>query len=129
MMNITVNIESPQIADAIQALAAAIGGNKPAMAISAGVTGGQAQSRQQPAADENIPDKAETIETQEDAGSNEKTPVPSIVEIREKAQQIGKTAESKHAIKALLDKYGSKSISNLPEEHRAAFLADLLGAI
>lgn len=51
--------------------------------------------------------------------------IPSIVELRAKAQEKGKTPEGKKAIKALLEEFGSKSISDVPEEQRAAFLAAL----
>lgn len=50
---------------------------------------------------------------------------PNVVDIRKVAQQKGKTPEVKKAIKALLDEFGSKSISDVPEEKRAAFLARL----
>ncbi|TVZ81260.1 hypothetical protein FB379_11759 [Aeribacillus composti] len=52
-------------------------------------------------------------------------PVPSIVELRAKAQEKGKTPEGKQAIKALLQKYGCKSISTVPEEKRAEFMAEV----
>lgn len=51
--------------------------------------------------------------------------VPDIVELRAKAQEKGKTPEGKKAIKALLEKYGCQSISSIPEEKRASFLAEL----
>lgn len=51
--------------------------------------------------------------------------IPSIVELRARAQEIGKTAEGKKAIKALLDEFGSKSLSDIPEEKRADFMAGL----
>ena len=51
--------------------------------------------------------------------------IPDIVELRAKAQEKGKTPEGKKAIKDLLEKYGCQSISTVPEEKRAAFLAEL----
>lgn len=51
--------------------------------------------------------------------------IPDIVELRAKAQEKGKTPEGKKAIKALLEKYGCRSISTVPEEKRAEFLAEL----
>lgn len=54
-------------------------------------------------------------------------PVPDIVELRAKAQQIGKTVGAKQAIKALLTQYGCKSISDVPAAKRSAFLQDLDG--
>lgn len=58
-----------------------------------------------------------------------KTPeeIPTVVDLRAIAQEKGKTPEGKKAIKALLDEYESKSISNVPEEKRAAFFAALEG--
>lgn len=55
----------------------------------------------------------------------EESPAPTIVELRAKAQEVGITPEVKKAIKTLLDEFKSKSISDVPEEKRAAFLARL----
>lgn len=63
------------------------------------------------------PGKAENANTTEE--------IPTVVELRAKAQEKGKNPEGKKAIKALLDKIGSKSISDIPEEKRAAFLCEL----
>lgn len=51
--------------------------------------------------------------------------VPTVVELRAKAQEKGKTPEGRKAIKALLEEFSSKSISDIPEEKRSAFLARL----
>lgn len=59
----------------------------------------------------------------EDAGSTD--PVPTVVELRAKAQEVGTTPEAKKAIKALLDEFGSKSISDVSEGKRAEFLKRL----
>jgi len=53
--------------------------------------------------------------------------LPTVVELRAKAQEKGTTPEGKTAIKALLDEFGSKSISDVPEEKRIAFLQKLEG--
>jgi hypothetical protein len=50
---------------------------------------------------------------------------PTVVELRAKAQEVGTSSEAKKAIKALLDKFEAKSISSIPEEKRADFLAEL----
>jgi hypothetical protein len=50
---------------------------------------------------------------------------PSVVELRAKAQEKASSPEGKKAIKALLDKFGSKSISDVPEDKRAAFYREL----
>ncbi len=51
--------------------------------------------------------------------------IPSVVELRAKAQEVGKDPAKKPKIKALLNKYGSPNISEVPEEKRAAFMAEL----
>lgn len=51
--------------------------------------------------------------------------IPTVVELRAAAQEKGKTPEGKKAIKALLNEFESKSISDVPEEKRAAFLHKL----
>lgn len=51
--------------------------------------------------------------------------IPDIVELRARAQEIGKTPEGKKAIKALLDKFESKSLSDIPEERRSEFMDEL----
>lgn len=50
---------------------------------------------------------------------------PSVVELRAAAQEKGKTMEGKKAIKDLLNSFESKSISDIPEAKRAAFMAAL----
>ncbi len=51
--------------------------------------------------------------------------IPTVVELRAKAQEKGGTPEGKKAIKALLDAFGSKSISDVPEDRRTEFLQKL----
>lgn len=51
-------------------------------------------------------------------------PVIPVEELRAKAQEKGKTA-GKEAVKALLGRYESKSLSSIPEADRAAFMAEL----
>lgn len=58
-------------------------------------------------------------------GDAESAEVPSVVDLRAKAQEVGKTAEGKKAVKALLNKFESPNISELPEDKRAAFMAEL----
>lgn len=68
------------------------------------------------------------VADQEKAATKEETPpvdIPSVVDLRAKAQEKATSVEAKKAIKALLDEFGSKSISDVPEEKRAAFLAKL----
>lgn len=51
--------------------------------------------------------------------------IPTVVDLRAKAQEKGKTPEDKKKIKALLDEFGSKSISDVPEESRIEFMQRL----
>jgi len=66
-------------------------------------------------------------EIEEEAGtaSQDDVEIPSVVDLRAKAQQVGQDSKKKPKIKALLDKYGSPNVSEVPEDKRAAFLADL----
>lgn len=67
----------------------------------------------------------ETPVDQEATSEADQQDTPTVVELRTVAAEKGKTAEGKKAIKALLDKFESKSISTVPEEKRAAFLVEL----
>lgn len=70
------------------------------------------------------PDKTDEPENDTDEGGDDEN-VPTVVELRAKAQEVGTSTDAKKAIKALLDKYGCKSISDVPEAKRADFLTDL----
>lgn len=65
----------------------------------------------------------------EDTGENPSDKVeeniPTVVDLRAAAQTKGGTPEGKKAIKALLDAFGSKSISDVPEDRRTEFLQKL----
>jgi len=76
------------------------------------------QEEQQP----EQPEQSEQPEPQQQGSSDN---VPTVVELRAKAQEVGTSPEAKKAIKALLDQFGAKSISDVPEEKRADFLAEL----
>ncbi|BFH60720.1 hypothetical protein [Paenibacillus azoreducens] len=52
--------------------------------------------------------------------------IPSVVDLRAKAQEVGKNAkDGKKAVKALLDKFESPSVSDVPEDQRIAFMTEL----
>ncbi|MBO8164676.1 MAG: hypothetical protein H0Z34_13325 [Brevibacillus sp.] len=137
-MNITLNIEagSPaELQEAIAGLAGIVGGVvAPQTTVTTEEPEKQKRSRKQEKQPASEPEKVE--EKQDSSAADEAdyaaddAPeyVPSVVELRAKAQEKGKTPEGKKAIKALLDEFGSKSISDVPEEKRAAFLA-ALGAL
>ncbi|TWH46358.1 hypothetical protein [Sporomusa sp. KB1] len=62
-----------------------------------------------------------TSETAEEAADT----IPTVEEIKKAAVEKGKTLEGKKAIKDLLVSFESKSLSAIPEDKRAAFLAAL----
>lgn len=66
-------------------------------------------------------------DSQEPEGAAEENgeQAPTVVELRAKAQEVGSTPDAKKAIKDLLNKYECKSISDIPEDKRADFMADL----
>ncbi|MGG3278891.1 hypothetical protein [Paenibacillus solani] len=66
-----------------------------------------------------------TDEGATDTQSNEDEEIPTVVELRAKAQEVGKDPKKKPEIKRLLGKFESASISDVPEESRAAFMAEL----
>lgn len=49
------------------------------------------------------------------------TDIPTVEKLREKAQTI----KDKASVKALLDEFGAKNLTTLPEDRRAEFLARL----
>lgn len=67
----------------------------------------------------------EEEEDQVEESASEEIPVPDVIELRAVAREKGKTAEGKKAIKALLDEFGFKNISEIAEEKRAEFLVAL----
>ncbi|GIM47004.1 hypothetical protein DNHGIG_25530 [Collibacillus ludicampi] len=133
-MNITLNIEasSPaELQEAITGLAGIVGG-----AVSPQPDAPTVSTQEEPEKPKRTnrtttkPDKQQDPEPanepeDKNAESPEPENVPTVVELRAKAQEKGKTPEGKKAIKALLEKFESKSISDIPEEKRAAFLAAL----
>ncbi|MGF7049123.1 putative phage protein gp47/JayE [Paenibacillus sp. DS2015] len=72
---------------------------------------------------ETVKEDTQAEQDQEPAGDT--VDIPTIVDLRAKAQEKGKTPEAKKAIKALLDKFESKSVSDVPEDIRTEFIAEL----
>lgn len=71
--------------------------------------------------DEPVNDESET----DDSGASDE-PIPTDVELRELARNIGaKGPEAKAAIKELLKKYGVPNITAVPAEKRLAFKREL----
>ncbi|WP_025848726.1 hypothetical protein [Paenibacillus ehimensis] len=128
-MSVLIQINGENAGEAIKelsALAAGINGQAAAPAATQEApkpSRGRAATKPTSAAAEEEPknESAESNTVQED----EDGPAPTVVELRAKAQEVGTTPEAKKAIKALLDEFGSKSISDVPEARRSAFLKRL----
>lgn len=128
-MNITLNIEAGnpgELQEAIIGLAGMVNGSalpqveKPKR----GSQGTTKPEKQQDTKSDSKPTedpKTEEGASDETAGTGADE-VPSVVELRAKAQEKGTTPEGKKAIKELLVEFESKSISDVPEDKRAAFL-------
>jgi len=128
-MSIQITINANNVAESVQLvhdLASAMSGMNPAdIPTKTEVSAGKPIKREtkkskkepEPIPDEQIEDTANDI-------TND-GPIPTVVELRAKAQEVGKTPEAKKAIKALLNEFGSKSISDVPEDKRAEFMTKL----
>ncbi|ASJ54231.1 hypothetical protein BP422_12140 [Brevibacillus formosus] len=147
-MNITLNIEAAnpgELQEAIVGLAGIVGfvndgtgiqlptnkedGEKPKRGNR---STSKPDKQQAPESDSKAEDKVEDKKANEDSSKSSEEEdggggedVPSASELLAKAQQVGTTPEAKKAIRALLEKFGSKSISNVPEDKRAEFMAEL----
>ncbi|OCZ54338.1 hypothetical protein [Dehalobacter sp. TeCB1] len=69
------------------------------------------------------PEPADEPTTAESEAADEY--IPTVVELRAKAQEKGTSPEGKKSIKSLLDEFGSKSISDVPEDKRSSFMSKL----
>lgn len=85
------------------------------------------RQQRKPASTPKEPEEKEEAPEQESDSAETSEPIdaPSVVDLRAKAQEVGKDPANKPKIKALLNKYDSPNISEVPEDKRAAFLADL----
>lgn len=122
-MNISLHIEatSPsELQEAITGLAGITGG------VAAPQPKRTSRSNEKPVNKSDTESKSEQADkTEQDGKGSEDENIPTVVELRAKAQEKGTTPEGKQAIKALLDSFESKSISDIPEEKRVAFLRKL----
>ena len=132
-MNITLHIEAVnpgELQEAIAGLAGIVGGT-----VSTPLPEPEKPKRISRVAPKPEPEKQPDSEPVVESGTSEgaaeettdtvKEEIPTVVELRAKAQEKGTTPEGKKAIKALLDKFGAKSISNVEENIRAAFMRGL----
>ena len=140
-MQITLTVNAPEITAAIHALANAIGVNtqgtlsaKNALATTIAVLADNIEASGKMNASEVVTVKTEVPDTgvpettntvAEDKPISVTEEIPTVVELRAMAQLKGGTADGKKAIKALLNEFESKSISDVPEDKRAAFLQKL----
>jgi outer membrane biosynthesis protein TonB len=131
-MNITININAPELVNAIQSLATALSGTKlepvkiaPAIEPEVKAETNKPRTRTKPEPETKVEPEPTITEEPATEESTDPENVPTVVDLRAKAQEKGKTSADKAAIKALLNEYKSKSISDVPEESRVAFLAAL----
>lgn len=140
-MNITLNIQADnpvELQAAIEGLAKQGLVNVTGEAKEVVKTPKKVQAKKETTPSEPKKEEAPKVEEKQDVTpketKKEETPkvegkqdvnVPSVVELRSMAQEKGKTPEGKKAVKALLVELESKSISTVPEEKRAEFLAEL----
>lgn len=134
-MNISLNIstDSPaELKDAIIGLAGVVGFVQDDTGIKLPAEEKPKQQRrntgkpseEKPKAEQQEEPKADP-KPETGAGSSEgDEEVPDIVEVRAKAQNA-KTPEARAAVKALLEKYGAGSLSEIEPGDRRAFMADL----
>jgi len=136
-MNITLNIE----ADSSAELQEAINGLARGFAV---ITGGADTPKLEPEKTKRSnkvatqPEKAPETEQAVEPAAVEETPpvevppaktpeeIPTVVELRAEAQKHGQSTEGKKAIKAILTKFGSESISKVTEDNRTACLQALV---
>ena len=129
-MNITLHIEAGNPAELQEAIAGLAGIVTGAVATRTEPEKTKRTSKETPKPEKQPdPETVKGPETSEDAAeettATETEEIPTVVDLRAKAQEKGATPEGKKAIKALLDKFESKSISDVPEEKRVAFLREL----
>ncbi|MHB1651641.1 MAG: hypothetical protein ACYCVD_04080 [Desulfitobacteriaceae bacterium] len=132
-MNITLNIvagSSAELQEAINGLASLAvitGGAVAPKSETEKPKRGNKVTTQTETPSENEPgvESGAVEDTGETAPDKVEENIPTVVDLRAKAQEKGGTPEGKKAIKALLDAFGSKSISDVPEERRTEFLQKL----
>jgi len=141
-MNITLNIEAGnpvELHEAITGLAGIMSGTvapqpksekaKPNSRVTTKLPDPKPTTDADPSSEAmaNTPDTAaeEPMESEEPSTETETEEIPTVVELRAAAQEKGGTPEGKKAIKALLDEIGSKNLTEIPEEKRAAFIQKL----
>ncbi|WP_028560657.1 hypothetical protein [Paenibacillus pinihumi] len=72
------------------------------------------------------PEQVEEPDLQEEDASEDPEDIPSSVDLRAKAQEVSKADPANRAkVKELLDNFGCKNITEVPENKRVQFMAEL----
>ncbi|OME86506.1 MULTISPECIES: hypothetical protein [Paenibacillus] len=128
-VQITINGENAvQAIEEFATLSAAFGGATPSTApVKEEVKPRQRRATETKKEEAKVEADLDTSPDEGTEGSqpNEDEDIPTVVELRAKAQEVGKDAKKKPAIKKLLGEFESASISDVPEEKRIAFMAEL----
>ena len=128
-MNITLNIEagsSAELQEANNGLAGIVGGTvTPKLEQEKLKRGNKVTTQTDKSPESKMVEVGAVEDTEENQSDNVEENIPTVVELRAEAQKHGQTPEGKKAIKTLLNKFGSKSISDVPEDKRTAFLQAL----
>ena len=129
-MNITLNIEaesSAELQEAINGLAVIVGGAiVPKSGPEKSKRGSKVTTQTDKSAESKMVEVGAVEDTEENQSDNVEENIPTVVELRAEAQKHGQTPEGKKAIKALLNAFESKSISDVPEDKRMAFMVELI---
>lgn len=138
-MRITLNIEAGDAAELKEAIAGLAGITSGVVALQQNAVA-QPESKKQkrgeaPKPPEKQPDPKPEEEPEltpdpvdppnEEPAGDEPEAIPTVVDLRSKAQEKGTTPAGKTSIKALLDEFKSKSISDVSEDKRVAFMRRL----
>ena len=129
-MNITLNIEadsSAELQEAINGLAGIVGGAvAPKSEPEKPKRGNKVTTQtEKPSENESGVESGAAEDPGETPPDKVEEHIPTVVDLRAEAQKHGQTPEGKKAIKTLLIKFESKSISDVPEVRRTAFLQAL----
>lgn len=123
-MNITVKIEAPELAGAINNLAAALSGNRQAVTVIeppktvvkdvAPII--ESSKKEEPKQEEaKEPDTKVQPESETDSSNEEETPTISLEVVRSKLAVLSQAGKQKE-VKALITSFGVKKLTEIPEE-------------
>ncbi|MNW51691.1 hypothetical protein D3C74_291830 [compost metagenome] len=127
-MSVQIMINGENATQAIEefaTLSAAFVGQAPITAVTEEPKPRQRRAASITKKDEPTPESQVENTGTDESEQNEGVEIPSVVELRAKAQEVGQDAKKKPKIKELLNKYDSPNISEVPEDKRAAFMAEL----